>query len=370
MSRVLPVALIVLVACEDGKFSLDDTGATGDAWEPGTMAVVATVAGDYTTGGLATVSLADGVVTDDLLTLSGDPALAMTDDHVVVLNRGTVDSVLLLEPGSLSAPSLEFGLEDGANPHDAHMCGDALWVSQYGAAALHAYDPSNGNLLASVDLAAYDDGDGLPEASSMVVTGDTLYLALEQLDQTTAYWSANGGMVVAIDCDRRIVLDEWEVSPVPRVFADPDDADGLLVRTGAYFDAEGAFAWDGGLFALDPATASLEAIAPAESEVELNYTGIAPITGGKAIVVATDASWLYSVYCLDRASGALSLIETLDSFVSAVEVNAQGEAWLATRASWAAPEAAAGVRVYDVSTCALAGEPITFSLEPYAIAFN
>lgn len=365
MSRLLIFSVLGLAACEDGGFKIDDTGEAA-----GSGAVVATVSSDYATGALATVSLDDWSVSDNLATLSGDPALSVSEGKVLALSRGSEDAVRIYAPGAWTEPLVEFSVGDGANPHDAEICGDALWVSLYGESFLGVYDPDNGNLLASLDLAAYDDGDGIPEASSMVVRGDTLYVALEQLDETTTYWSAKGGTVIAIDCMRRSISGSWEVSPVPTLFADPDDEQGLLVRTGAYFDAEGEFSWDGGLWSLDPAEGTVSAIAPAESENNLNYTGIAAAEGGRAIVVATDASWLYSVYCLDRSSGSLTLIETLDSYISSVQVNARGEAWLATRASWAAPDAAAGVLVYDVASCTrLTDAPIALSLEPYAIAF-
>ncbi len=366
--RILFV-LFGLVACEDGKLVFDDTG--DDAWEEETMAILTTVSSDYATGGLATVDLRDGAVEDGLLTLSGDSVARVTEGQIVVLNRGTEDSVMLFAPGALSEPTLEFTVGDGANPQDAAMCGGALWVSLYGEDYLGAYDPETGAQLATVDLSAYDDGDGLPEAGSLVALDGTLYLALQQLDETTTYWSAVGGLVLAIDCETRTISDEWEAAPVPSLRPDPDTAGGLLVRTGAYFDAEGAFSWDGGLYALDPAAGSLTAIAPPESELSLNYTAIAPVAGGSALVVTTDESWLYSVHCLDRATGELTLLETLDSYVADVEVAPSGEAWLAARASWSAPEAPAGVLRYDVEACAPAGdgEPLTFSLEPYSLAF-
>jgi len=356
-----------LLGC-DGKIGLglDDTGSSS-----GSAAVIGTVSGDYAVGALATVGLDDWAVSDSLATISADPQVIAAGGDLVVLGRGTEDSVRVYAPGAWSAPRLEFALDDGANPHDAAVCGGALFVSEYGEPYVGVYDPDSGALLSTIDLSAYDDGDGKPEPGTMVQRGEDLYLALEQLDEETTHWTASGGTVLRIDCDARAVDDAWSVEPGPSIIADPDSEDGLLVRTGLYFDADGDFAWDGGLYALDTASGALTAIAPTESEAELNYTGMAAVAGGGAIVLSTDDSWAYSVWCLDRASGTLSLLDTVSTFLSAIEVNDRGEAWIAARASWAAPDAAGGLLVYDVATCTskTGDAPITLHLEPYSIAF-
>lgn len=361
------LALAALLAGCDDKLVLDDTGAPAE----GGQAVVATLSGDYSVGALATVDLDDWSVRDGLATLSSDPAVVSTGGLIVVLARGTEDGVRVYEPGRWDEPVVEFSTGDGSNPHDAELCGGALWVSLYGDARLAAYDPESGDQLAGIDLSPWDDGDGNPEAASLALRGETLYVALEQLDERTTYWSANGGKILEIDCASASVTGEWDAAPVPAIVADPDSETGLLVRTGAYFDAEGAFAWDGGLWSLEPATGALTAIGPAEDEIEANFTAIAPAAGGRALVISTDASWLYSVSCLDRLSGELTPLETVETYLPAAVANERGEAWVAARASWSAPEAVGGISVYDINSCSKsdAGEPIALDLEPYAIAF-
>lgn len=359
--------LWALPACE-GKFGLglDDTASSGEE-----VAAVGTVSGDYAVGALARVGLDDWAVDDSLATISADPHLVATGGKLVVLGRGSEDAVRIYAAGAWGEPLLEFALEDGANPHDAAICGGSLFIAEYGEPYIGVYDPDSGALLSKVDLTAYDDGDGLPEVGTMVQRGSALYVALEQLDEETTYWSALGGTVLKIDCDATAIDSSWSVEPGPSIIADPDSEDGLLVRTGIYFDADGDFSWDGGLYALDTATGDMAAIAPPESEEELNYIGIAAVAGGSAIVLSTDDTWAYSVWCLDRPSATLTLLETVDTFLSAIEVNDRGEAWIAARASWAAPDVPGGLMVYDVATCTskTGDSPITLSLEPYTIAF-
>lgn len=367
-ANILLALGLSLAACRHKDDARDDSAALPDGQA---MAVVATVSSDYAVGALATVSLEDWSVSDSLSPVSSDPAVLVSEGHVIQLNRSTEDSARIYEPGAFHEPLLEFSLGDGANPHDAEVCGDALFVSLYGEDWLGVYDPETGNLLGKVDLSAWDDGDGLPEAATMVLRGETLYVALEQLDEGSAHWTPAGGVVVAVDCARRVVTDAWEVGPAPSISPDPDDETRLLVRTGVYFDADGALTWDGGLWRLDPASGALDAVGPAEDELEVNFTALAAAPGGKALVLGTDSDWLYSVYCLDLETGALDLLETVETYLPALAVNERGEAWVAARASWAAPEAVGGLYVYDVASCAskTGDTPIRLGLEPYAVAF-
>lgn len=279
------MSLVALAACTEKGLVFDDTGAVDNSPNADgshSRAVVATVSADYAVGGLALVGLDDRMVQDDLTTLGADPQVRVTGDRLVQMNRGSENSVRIYELGSFEAPSLEFSLGDGSNPHDAAMCGGALFISLYGADGVGVYDPDSGATLATIDLSAYADDDGLPEAGSMVVIGDTLYVALERLDENSTYWTSETGLVAQIDCASREVTETWEVGPSPTLVADPSDPETLLVRTGTYYDGDGAFTWDGALSRLDPAAGALAPLGVDEADLEVNLGGVAAGSNGKA----------------------------------------------------------------------------------------
>lgn len=364
MSLILP---LLFFACspKDGEDSGSPVVPGSDA------AILATVSADYAVGALAAVDLESLAAHDNLTAVSGDPTVGVTGGQVVQMNRGADNNVRLYDPGAFSAPRVEFSTGDGSNPHDAEICGDALFVSLYKENFLAVYDPASGTLLEQIDLSAYDDGDGLPEASTMVVLGDTLYLALEQLEESGAHWQPAGGTVLAIDCERREILQGWETGPSPALFADPSQPDTLLLRTGVYYDAAGDFAWDGGLWRLDPASGETTDLGLDEAALEINLGAVAASASGVAVVLSTDSEWAFSLSCLDLATGTLTLGETVQSYLAAVAIDETGRAWVASRSSWAAPEAPGGVLLYDVESCTrlAEGDGISLGLEPYALAF-
>ena len=370
------VALVALTGCPGKDFVLaPDTGGEGEgpsADGTHSRAVVATVSADYTVGGLALVRLDDWTTLDGLTTLGADPQVTVTGERLVELNRGTDNSVRVYELGSFEEPLIEFSVGDGANPHSAQICGGALWLSLYGTDALGVYDIDSGASLASVSLAAYADDDGLPEPSSMVVIGETLYVAMERLDENSAHWTSDFGVIAAIDCASREIIETWDTGPSPTITPNPSAPDTLLVRTGTYFDADGAFAWDGALASLDPEAGALTALGVDEADLESNLGSLAAGSNGRALLLSTDESWLYTASCVDLETGEVTAIATVDTFLSDVAVNDRNEAWVASRASWAAPEAVGGLLVYDLDTCTeLTAEsgPIPLSIEPYSVAF-
>lgn len=345
----------------DDSTALDDSGAaTGQQ-----MALIGMVSTDYSVGGLATVGLDDGAVTE-ATAVSADPKIVVSDGQVIVLGRSTDNSVRLYTAGSWSAPDLEFSLGDGANPHDAAICGGALFVSLYGEDHLGVYDPQTGNVLGTVDLSAYADSDGLPETGAIVEGDGVLYVALENLDETSTYWTSSGGHVLTVDCASRAVTADQAVGPGPSISAWPADPSRVVLRTGVYFDADGNFAWDGAVALLDPATGATTDLLPTEAEASVNYTAVAAAPDGRALVLSTDSSWLYTVSCL-AADGTVTSAGTVETYLSDAVVNDRGEAWVASRTSWASTTPG-GIQIYDLDTCtARAGAAL--SLEPYSIAF-
>ncbi|MCB9765374.1 MAG: hypothetical protein H6739_36710 [Alphaproteobacteria bacterium] len=358
------IALLALGACadKDGDDSgnPDDTAATDDtgAEEGHSVAVLATVADDYSVGALATVALDGRAVTDAITDLTGDAGVVVSGGHVFQTNGFGYDNVRIYAPGDWAAPVAEVALDDLANPHDVEVCGGEAFITQYGLDRMVVLDPESGALVGTVDLSAHDDGDGTPESASIVQADNgRLYVGLQRLDRNTD-WSSVGGRVVEVDCASKTVTNSWDVDGQATVYPYAPDGSQVVVHS------------DAGLHLLDTAAGTLsEALLDEVSE------GVAVLGfvswGQDAVVMTLDASGHYGVGCVDLGTWAYTHAETVDNYLSDIAGDDRGEAWIAARTHWSNPAADNGAIVYDIATCAAltTSGPVETLLAPYAIAF-
>jgi len=375
LRKIVAIAMLLsLVACPSPKGDSADSGSssvdTGSRLEGHSTAVVVT--SDYAVYALATVDLDDGSVDDEITALTGDASVRyLEDDRLYVLNSYGYDTIQVYDVGKLSSPASEWSVGDGlANPHDVEFCGGELFVSLYGRDYVSIYDPHSTNLVGTVDLSSFDDGDGVPEASSLVkVAGKEgyLYLALQQLDQNNG-WVANGGAVVEIDCAARAVSNSWDVGSNPKIYAHPTEPSALLVVTGVYYEA------DGGISVLDVVDGEHSALYVSEADIGVDIGPLAFDDLGNVVAIGSsisDYGASHTINCFDLESWDWTEAVNTSSFLIGNVANDRGEAWLLARTSWADAGSVGGIWVYDIATCS---EPSTearksFSLDPYSLAF-
>jgi len=323
-------------------------------------AVVSTVAGDYSTGSFAQVSLDDWRIEDVLFQTSTDPVVTAEDNMVFQINRLGADNVRRYEPGVWEAPIWEMSLGDAANPHDVEVCGGDLYATLYSHDYLGVYDVQSGTLKGSVDLSAFADTDGLsPEASQLVEIDGMLYVGLQRLD-TTAGWKSEGSVVVEVDCAEMAVSRSWSVGGNINLSAWPGSGK-LLAGVEAYGEDVA------GIYVIDP---QADAVSLLVESVESTVTGIAT-DGEKAIAVTSaDDGSNYSLHCVDLTMGEMTLLEETQSYLNSISANDRGEAWLTAGSSWMDPSAPTGVFVYDIAACVGLSElPLRFSMLPTRVAF-
>jgi len=365
MKRSLSLFVMILCACGPmSKKTAHDTGeALSPDWssaDPHTHVAVTTVSSDYATGSFATVSLDDWKVTDTRFLTSGDPVVAVQPSGLYQLNRFTYDTMRRYIPGAWRTPLWETHLGDRSNPHDVVECGGALFVSLYGEDRLAVHGIDDGALLGHVDLSAFDDGDGQsPEASSMRVFDERLYVGLQRLNRSEA-WRPQNGAVVEVDCLSREVLRDWSVGS-NALLVGPVRDEGLLVSYGAYGGESGALA------RLRLPEGRLETVVETPGD---HLMGLA-VQGDSALGISfSDDAAAYAVLCVDLAQGALRSREPTSRYLTAVHGNDRGEAWVSAGPSWLDPTAPSGLYVYDVHTCtALNDTPIEMTLHPFDLAF-
>ena len=372
MPSMFPIALALSLTGSGCEPSSQGTGVPDPACssEGCTQeAVVITVSDDYNQGALATIDPASFKVRDLISAQSGDPIVRVLDNEAYVLNRSNTNSVRIYPRDSLSTPRLEFSVGENSNPHDAALCGDLLYVSLYEKNYLPAYDPETGLERARISLSAWDDGDGSPEASSLVNLGTHLFVGLEQMLRYEG-WSSTAGTILEIDCTTQEIVNAWQAGPAVQIFPFPNQDDTLLLRTGVYFDDNYEVLLDGRLSLFDTKTGEITETFTTEEDLGSNLVAAAFNAAGDGIVATADADWYYSIYCLTHGH-ALRWAFTTPSAVFDAEANGDGKIWLAMRPGWADDDADGAIHIMDPGTCTLVTSETGIDLElpPYDIAF-
>lgn len=344
-----------------------DTSDTADTGEPAPEATAVLTTSDYVSGSMATVKVGGTTVTEDVFPAGSDAVVVAEGARLFVLTRSTEDTVAVFDDLDFSAPTVEFSTGDASNPQSVATCGGNLFVTLYAKDWIGVYEPAGGQQVGSVDLSAYSDDDGTPEASTMVLGADGyLYVALEQLDYLSTYASLDGsGTLVKVDCTAMEVVDSWDVGPNPRVTQGAGDT--LIVYGGDYYlpDWSGP-ALDGGLWIFDTATGTLSDALVTEADLGANIGNVA--VSGDAAFFTLDDGLTWESWCLDLGDGTPTLAGEPLAYVTGARTAPDGTVWALQRADFAGNASEIGTVVYDVGTCA-ATTTFTTTLPPYSLAF-
>lgn len=343
----------------------DDDDSAGDG-EGQTHAVVTTT--DFSVGALVTVSL-DTHEVQEVTAISSDPFVRVDAGLVFLINRWMFDSVRVYEPTNLQQPLVEFSTGAGSNPHDAVLCKGAIFVSRYDVDSLGVYDLDTGIPLDEIDLSAWADEDGSPEASTLVRKGGTLYVGLQRMIREGSFWPADpdGGGVLEIDCATREVVRSWTTGPNVSIQPHPQHDDALLLLEGVFMDESGAVALDGAIRTLDLDEEAPGAVELDEATVGRNIVSVAADDSGRGLLISADLEE-HHIHSLDLITGELEELVATSAYIPAVRVNDRGEAWVVRRAPPDDLEAGGGLAVYDLETY----EEVAWNgtnLEPFSIDF-
>lgn len=332
----------------------DDTGDTGGPDE--TTAVVTTT--DFAVGSLATITLDGHEVSDDLAPTTADPNVIVQEGRVLQVNGLGFDTVSVFEPGHWSAPESQFSVGAGSNPYDVAVVEGEIFVTLYERAEIAVFDLATARRSGTVDLSAFADADGVPEAASILEVGGALYVALQQLDRNNG-WAPAGGQVIRVDPTSLAITGSWDVGPNPTLHPHPSEPDKLVVRTGTYATL------NGGLRVLDPAAEKLGEMFLDSASAGYAVADYVEAPSGAGLFIAEHTDFTYGVKCIDE-QGEVTDGETTADWLAGLAVDDRGEAWIASRPFGGA----GGLVVWDVDTCSrLTATPIGTSLPPYRIAF-
>lgn len=324
---------------------------------------------DYSDSIVARVDLDSGEVYDGLAAFpAGDMILEAEGDDIYVLSRSGEDVIRRYPGGDFSqAPDLEVSTGAGSNPHALTLCAGRLWLSLYNRSELIALDPASGELLQTVDLHEFDEGeDDSCEPSSIVRVEDSLYVALERFDLQNMQADPQG-RVLQLSCDDGTVLNQWTTGPSPRILKDPRQAGSLLVKEGEFYRV------DGGVRTLQPASGEFSDILLSEAELDADLGGLT--AGGDHLVSSSwafgDTPALSALHCLNRETGEfLPGPAGLRQNLWHLRSSPNGTAWATLSPSAADPGSEHGILLIDPVTCSAAQKGLTsFLLPPTHIVF-
>lgn len=327
---------------------------------------------DFSTGCASHVSLEPPRMTQSCVELlSSDPVARWAFGKIYVVNRFGFDNIQILNPAANFATEFQFSVGNGTNPQDiAVISPTKAYVSRLASASVLIVNPANGATLGAISLAAFADGDGLPEAHKMLLYGDRVLLSLQRLDN---FAPTDSAFVVAIDATADTLLDAdpalvgtqgillTGTNPNTDLVLDPTTNRILIGETGSFG------AQDGGVEAIDPLTLEALGFEATESQLagDLNDVAVAP--NGRAYAVVSDAGFNTLLVRYDRGTG-----EPVDTLfnpggfnIADIEINGRGELWVCDR-SFGAP----GLRVFDTETDSPDGGVIDVGLPPFDITFD
>ncbi len=166
---------------------------------------------DFSTSGvLSAVDVAGRSVTTNVVAgvASTDPVLRYYNGKLYVINRFGADNITVVDP-STNQLIEQISTGSGTNPQDVAVKGNKIYVAALGSGDIIILDESNPSATpATIDISSYDT-DGIPDASSMYLVGDNLFVSLGHLDLC---FSSTDGTVLVIDTTTDMVRTQLDLT--------------------------------------------------------------------------------------------------------------------------------------------------------------
>ena len=345
-----PIFILSLFACTSTKQT--DTDIT-----PAHGLVMATVAMDYSVGALATFDAETETLTENIASISGDPALVLDGGWLWQINRYQYDTLRKYHPQNLQVPWFEVSLAPevgSSNPHDVAMCADKLFVSLYGSESMPILDTDRLNEITRLNLSGWADDDGIPEASSLVVVGDKLYVGLQRLDRNAGF-SPNTSKVLQIDCTDESVDLSWEIGVNIELIEWNDTV--ALITQASEEESAGVFTLDGiqwtRVWTSDSAMSSASF-----KDGRLFYSSL------------NDSQTEYVLHCVEVTSQTERISEGWSEYITDALIEDNSTGWMSAHWGWSdIANSHPGLYRMDLESCTVSGY-WPMSLAPFSMVQN
>lgn len=320
---------------------------------------------DFQTGSFALVDLAPPFrvePSNPQRRLGADPVARAFGRRVYVVNRFGSDNVQALDSQADFRTLWQCSTGNGSNPQDiAFRNGRQAYVPLLARPWLLRVDPHTAPdcqnfVQGRIDLGAYADADGSPEANQAAVVGNYLFVTLERLEN---FAPVRKGLLLVVDTDTDSIVAEIELQA-----ANPFGmTQGLTVRGDYVYIAEvGRFGVDdGGIEAVNVHTLASRGLRVTETELGGDVTDFVLVNDdvGYAIVSRKDFSTALVRFSLENGK-LLDVVREGDGMAD-IELDAGGKLFLADR-NLRNP----GVRVFRAADAIeLTAAPLRTGLPPF-----
>ena len=311
----------------------------------------------------------------DLATIGSDAVARVFGGRIYVVNRLGDDNIQVIDPAQGFQTIRQFSVGPGTNPQDiAVISPTRAYVSRYETNDLLEVNPSTGQHLGTISLAAFADGDGLCEMHRMHVWGDSLLIQVQRMlrQNWPDPWIPVPPSVLAVvdlRTNRLVDMDPGQpgmqgialtgLNPTAPIQFDPFTGDLLVLTTGRVDLID-----QGGLERIDPRTMRSVGMVITEEAIGGNPIDFAVATREKIYIVASDLG--FNTFCahFDPATGAAAqkIYEPEGYVLTDLLIYPNGRLFLTDR-DFFAP----GIRVYDTETDALVIGPLDTGLPPFEL---
>lgn len=369
-------ALALSSALLSGCFHSDDHATESEYY-----AVVATQAGDYSSGSLSLISLED-YSADNLgnYAAGSDSVVSTHGEDIYRIGRFGQDAIAKLSVHDLTNPVWEHSTdgtgESSSNPYKMIVKDDTTaYVIRFGMSAIWVVNPSAANnetfKTGEIDLSSYDtNGNGTPNTSDAILIGDKLYVIMQNLDDT---WAPATGWIAVIDTTNNTQIKTNTDTATPDGIAltikNPAHAKYAADNNKLYVAGIGRYSseYTGGIESIDLTSYATEVVVDDGDDVNHPYGNIvnlAILNSNQGYFVGY-ASWQHTnVYRFNPSTGEVNATPVvLDKDVSDIEIGPRGNLWIANRT-------ANGITILDTVDDSISVDVIDTALLPVNIEFS
>ncbi|MBI2982515.1 MAG: hypothetical protein HYY44_09560 [Deltaproteobacteria bacterium] len=342
----------------------------------GNFAVVLGADWQGMTGSLSLISLDDASsVLPNLEITHSDAVVRSFGGLIYVINRKGADNIQVVDPENFSTLS-QFSTGVGTNPQDlAATSGRKAYVTLYepennqsGDLAvddLLVIDPTTGLIEKTIDLTPWtaDDGDRYPRASSLLLAGSKLFVAIQDLPGNLSAKPDQPGKLAKIDTETDQVegvltldcRDPFEISYAEKL-------EKIYVACSDFFDLTSPF---GGVEAVNLKTFASEGIQVSDDSLG-GWVGGVEIGGAQGFVTVglADTTENRVVRFSLEDPGARKILYQSRSYLPDIALSPLGELLVCDRD----PEKN-GILFLNQETGEVTGGPIAVGFPPASIAF-
>lgn len=330
------------------------------------------IASDFETGSFTTVDLAERRVllpAAPSRAVNADSVAAVFEDRLYVVNRFGLrgDSIQARDPQRGFALESDCSAGASSNPQDiAFVSNRKAFVTRYEMTSLLVVDPSvgagcEGFVRGTIDLAAYADGDGIPEMERMALVDEVLYVSVQRLGRANLFQPVAPGALVLIDTSSDTIIGAIELRGMNPFGPLHVVGDRLYVSVLGSFGAN-----DGGIEVVDLRARQSVGWLITEAAIGGDVTDFVLVSDELGYAIISDANFRNSLVSFSPRDGTRTrTIFAESSYISQVRLTERGDLYVADRA-FARP----GLRIFDVRTgVERPGSPLQLGLPPFDILF-